>query len=273
MPPETLQAALDDLAAIVARLHAPAPEGCPWCLDQTQESLADELVKESYEVADAIRRASSGDVRDELGDVLLTLVGLAHLGASSGGFTLAEVLSSINEKVVRRHPHVFGDTQASTPEEALRSWDAVKRGEQAEDRSILEGIPPSLPALLRAAEMQQRAARVGFDWPKVDEVLVKVREEIGELVAAEPGPQQVEELGDLLFALVNVARWLGFPAERALQEANDKFARRFGAIERACLERGVRPEDLSLEELDALWNAAKAAEGSARQSSTPKIET
>jgi MazG family protein len=260
MPPENLQAPLDDLAAIVARLHAPAPDGCPWCLDQTQESLADELLKEAYEVADAVRRGDNADVCGELGDVLLTLVGMAHLAASSGGFTLAEVLSRIIGKVVRRHPHIFGDARASTPDEALRNWDAAKREERGADRSILEGIPPALPALLRAEEMQRRAARVGFDWPKVDEVLAKVREEIGELVAAPPGPRQTEEFGDLLFALANVARWLGFPAERALQEGNDKFARRFAAIEQACRKRGVRPEELSLEELDALWNAAKAAE-------------
>ncbi len=263
MPSEYQQAGLDNLVSIVARLHAPAPEGCPWCLDQTPQSLADEMVKEAYEVVDAVRRGSNADVCGELGDVLLTLVGLAHLGASSGGFTLAEVLSGITAKVVRRHPHIFGDSHASTTEEALRNWDTAKREERGEDRSILESIPPSLPALVRAEEMQNRAARVGFDWPKVDEVVAKVREEIGELVAAPQGPGQAEELGDLLFALVNAARWLGFPAERALQEANEKFARRFGTIEQACRERGVRPEELSLEDLDALWNAAKAAERSA----------
>lgn len=254
------RATLDDLRAVVARLHAPAPEGCPWCLEQTHESLADDLIKEAYEVGDAIARRDSTALAEELGDVLLLLVGHAHLAAAAGSFTLDDVIAQVTEKVIRRHPHVYGDVQVSTPEEVLHNWDAIKREERADAASVLEDIPRSLPALLRAEEMQQRAARVGFDWPDLDGVVAKIHEEVDELAAAAKGSEQVEEFGDLLFALVNLARRLDFSSEGALQHANAKFARRFAAVEEACRQRGVRPEALGLAELDALWNLAKADE-------------
>lgn len=252
--------ALDELISIVARLHAPEPDGCPWCLAQTDQTLAYELVKEAYEVEDAARREEGGAVRAELGDVLLLIVTLAHQASAAGGFNLEDVARGVAEKVVRRHPHIFGDVAASTPAEVLRNWDAIKQDEDGGQSSALASIPRSLPALMRADEMQQRAARVGFDWPDTSGALDKVREELAELDAAKDGREQVEEFGDLLFVLVKLSRRLGFSAEGALGQACEKFAHRFASIEAACQSRGVRPQDLSLAQLDELWEAAKVAE-------------
>jgi MazG family protein len=252
--------ALDELMAIVERLHAPEPDGCPWCLAQTSQTLAYELVKEAYEVDDAARRGEPVAVKDELGDVLLLVVTLAHHATAAGQFDLESVTRDVAAKVVRRHPHIFGEAKLSTPEEVLKSWQAIKQEEDPSQVSALGTIPRSLPALMQAEEMQQRAARVGFDWPDTSGVLAKIREEVDELDAATSGPEQVEEFGDLLFALVNLSRRLGFSAEGALRQASDKFAQRFASIEAACRERGVRPQNLTLEQLDELWDLAKASE-------------
>ena len=252
--------ALDELMAIVERLHAPEPEGCPWCLAQTSRTLAYELVKEAYEVDDAARHEEAAAVREELGDVLLLIVTLAHHAAATGQFDLEGVARQVGSKVVRRHPHIFGEAKLSTPDEVLESWQAIKQEENPSQASVLGSIPRSLPALMQAEEMQQRAARVGFDWPDRSGVLAKIREEIDELDAATVGLEQVEEFSDLLFALVNLSRRLGFSAEGALRQASDKFAQRFASIEAACRERGVRPQELSLEQLDELWDLAKASE-------------
>jgi len=252
--------ALDELLSIVARLHAPEPDGCPWCLAQTSQTLAYELVKEAYEVEDAARHEDAGATRAELGDVLLLIVTLAHQGSAAGQFNLEGVLRGVADKVVRRHPHIFSEATASTADEVLRNWEAIKQQEDAAQTSSLASIPRSLPALMRADEMQQRAARVGFDWPDSSGVLDKIREEIAELDAAKAGAEEIEELGDLLFALVNLSRRMGFSAEGALRQACDKFARRFASIEEACRNRGVKPQDLSLEQLDELWELAKADE-------------
>lgn len=206
-------------------------------------------------------RQHKGTLREELGDVLLVILALAHLDAMSGSLALPSLLADLYQKVVRRHPHIFGDAVASTADDVLKKWDDVKRSERPSDTSILEGIPSSMPALMRADEIQQRVARVGFDWPDIGGVLDKVREEIGELEATDSLAARSEELGDLLFALANLARWMGISAERALHDANTKFARRFASIEAQCRERGARPEDFSLEELDAMWNTAKKNEG------------
>ena len=242
----------------MARLHAPAPEGCPWCLNQTTETLAGELLKEAYEAADAAKHGGRA-LQEELGDVLLIILSIAHLGATSQ-VDLPTLLTELHQKVVRRHPHIFGDTVASTTQDVLRNWDAVKRDERDAESSILEGIPSSMPALMRADEIQQRVARVGFDWPDVDGVLAKIREEIEELQTADSPERKAEEMGDLLFALANLARWHGISPERALHDANTKFAHRFASVERQCRERGGRPEDFGLEELDAMWNVAKREE-------------
>jgi tetrapyrrole methylase family protein/MazG family protein len=255
-----LPGSLQQLVTTVARLHAPLPDGCPWCLEQTHQSLADDLVKESYEVADAIERGQMAAFAGELGDVLLLIVTQAYLAGQASAFSLQDVIEGVNAKVIRRHPHVFGEAQVSTSDEVLRQWDAIKRTERQDDVSILDGVPRALPALMRAEEMQQRAARVGFEWTDIGGVTAKVHEEVDELLATEPGPAQMEEFGDLLFALVNLSRHLGFAAEDALHQANAKFSRRFQYIEAACRARGVRPEDLTLAELDAIWDQAKAEE-------------
>jgi len=245
---------------IVERLHEPAPAGCSWCLAQTPQTLADELVKEAHE---ALAAASSGEdahLAEELGDMIQLVLAQTYLGEERGAFTLSEVLEGLRDKLIRRHPHVFGDAVASTPEEAVQQWQTVKQRETDGATSVLEGIPRSLSSLLRADEIQQRVASIGFDWPDLTGVVAKVHEEVDELQAAEPGDHQVEEMGDLFFALVNLARRLGISSEQALQRANDKFTRRFASIEAACRARGVRPEELSLDELDAMWNDVKAEE-------------
>jgi MazG family protein len=252
--------AMDQLLSIVERLHAPEPDGCPWCLAQTSQTLAYELIKEAYEVDDAAGPEDGSALREELGDVLLLVVTLAHQGGRTKDFNLEGTIRGVSEKVVRRHPHIFGDATASTPDEVLKNWEAIKQQEDGTQTSTLASIPRSLPALMRADEMQQRAARVGFDWPDTSGVLDKVREEINELEGAKAGSEQVEELGDLLFALVNLSRRMGFSAEGALRLACEKFARRFASIEAACRARGVKPQELTLEQLDELWERAKAGE-------------
>jgi len=217
-------------------------------------------VVEAYEADDAARDEGPAALRDELGDILLLIVQLAHHGTAGGHFTLEDVIRGVSEKVVRRHPHIFGDVSALTADDVLRNWQAIKQEESPAAASALRSIPRALPALMRAEEMQQRAARVGFDWPDNSGVLDKIREEAAELDVASAGAEEIEEFGDLLFALVNLSRRLGFSAEGALRQANDKFARRFASIEAACRERGVKPQELSLEQLDELWELAKAGE-------------
>jgi tetrapyrrole methylase family protein/MazG family protein len=257
MADDRVNEALEELRGIVARLQAPEPDGCPWCLAQTPETLAYELVKEAYEVDEA---ASGPGLREELGDVLLLALQLAHHGSAAGQFTLDDVVRAESEKIVRRHPHVFGEVQAATADEVLQNWQAIKQEEAGAPESALGAIPRSLPALMAAQEMQQRAARVGFDWPDNDGVLDKIREEIAELNGAQGSAEVLEEFGDLLFALVNLSRRLGFSAEGAMRQANAKFARRFASIEAACRTRGVKPQDLTLVQLDELWEQAKTEE-------------
>lgn len=248
-------AEFDRLREVVERLHAPAPAGCPWCLEQTPVTLAEDLLKEAHEVLDAATRGDPEALLAELGDVLLLLLAQAQLAGEGG--RIPEVIAREREKVVRRHPHIFGDASAHTPEEVLRAWQSVKRDERGAESSLLDGIPRTLAALLRSQEMQDRAGHVGFEWPDLAGVVGKLHEEIDELARAAVGQERVEEYGDVVFALVNLARRFGFSAELALHEANEKFARRFGAVEAACRARGARPEDLPLAELDAMWNEAK----------------
>jgi MazG family protein len=249
---------IEDLRRLVSRLHEPSPAGCPWCLAQTPRTLTDELIKEAYELLDAVERDDADAAAGEIGDLLLVLMAQLQLASMAGRFTLDSVVERLIDKVVGRHPHVFGEAQAATAEDALHVWQAAKQRERNAPASILDGIPRQLPALLRADEMQQRAARVGFDWPDIDGVVAKVHEEIDELASAVSREDEVEELGDLLFALVNYARHRGFSAERSLHQASAKFARRFAAIEADCARRGVLPNDLSLDELDAIWNQVKS---------------
>ncbi len=242
---------IEPLLGIVHRLHE--PNGCPWCLKQTLETLKDDLLKEAYEVADAIDQGDPAQLAGELGDLLFIILTQIHLAEAAGAFTLQDVVTQTANKIIRRHPHVYGDAEVASAEAVLRRWEAIKREEKPKDASILDG------ALMRAEEVQQRAARVGFDWPDEGGVVDKLQEELGELAEASDPSQQVEELGDVLFSLVNLARFRGTSAEDALHATSDKFIQRFKYIEAACREHGRKPEELSLDELEALWQRAKSA--------------
>lgn len=249
------------LVEIMARLRAPG--GCPWDREQTHQTLKKYLLEEAYEVCDAIDKASDPELAEELGDVLLQVVFHAQLASEEGRFTIAEVLDSINAKLVSRHPHVFGDAQVDNSDEVLRRWEQIKTKEKAERRSILEGVPRELPALLKAYRIQEKVARVGFDWEKVEDVLGKLKEELGEFEAACLSREEAaieEELGDLFFALVNVARFLGKEPEEALQRTIRKFTRRFNYIEDKVRQSGQDLESVSLEIMDRYWEEAKKEE-------------
>ena len=252
------------------------PDGCPWDREQTHESLRNHLLEEAYEVYDALAGGATRELASELGDLLLQVVLHAQLAAEEGVFDLTDVWAAIAAKIVRRHPHVFGDAEAQTASDVNRQWERIKAGERAAAaaatvdgaggppaagvKSALDGISRSLPALAASQEMQERAANLGYDWPSIDGVLDKVHEEVVELVEAEDAGHRTEELGDLLFVLVNVGRKSGIEVEGALRAANDKFRRRFRHVEAAAATRGVALRELSFEELDALWDAAKADE-------------
>jgi len=261
-------AAIARLLAIMARLRDP-DRGCPWDVVQTFDTIAPYTIEEAYEVADAIARGSREDLKGELGDLLLQVVYHAQMAAEAGAFTFADVVAAISDKMVRRHPHVFGDARRDkSPDQQTADWERIKSAERAagEDRpSALDGVAVALPALTRALKLQDRAARVGFDWPGAEPVLDKIAEEIAELRQARdlraPGAVE-EEYGDLLFAMANLARHLRIDPEAALRAANAKFARRFGAVERALADTGRRPEQSTLAEMDALWTAAKRSERS-----------
>ena len=250
---------------ISARLRA--PNGCPWDREQTHESLRNHLLEEAYEVYDALEAGATPELAGELGDLLLQVVLHAQLAAEEGVFDMTDVWAAIASKIVRRHPHVFGEAEARTASDVNRQWERIKAGERAEAadgdalaKSALDGISRSLPALAASQEMQERAANLGYDWPSMDGVLDKVREEVGELVEADDQAHRTEELGDLLFVLVNVGRKSGIEVEAAVRAANEKFRRRFRHVELAAASRGVALRDMTFDELDALWNAAKADE-------------
>ncbi len=251
---------------ISARLRAPG--GCPWDREQTHESLRNHLLEEAYEVYDALGAEATPELAGELGDLLLQIVLHAQLAAEAGVFDMTDVWAAIASKIVRRHPHVFGESEARTASDVNRQWERIKQGERAaagqgadgDFKSALDGISRSLPALAASQEMQERAANLGYDWPSIDGVLDKVREEVGELVEAESDAHRAEELGDLLFVLVNVGRKTGIEVEAALRGANDKFRRRFRHVELGAAARGTALRDMTFEELDALWDAAKADE-------------
>jgi tetrapyrrole methylase family protein/MazG family protein len=251
------------MPAISERLRR--PDGCPWDREQTHVSLRNHLIEEAYEVYEALSDPATPALADELGDLWLQVVLHAQLAAEESVFDLADVQAAIASKIVRRHPHVFGEAEARTASDVNRQWERIKAAERAArgeadgaaPRSALDGISRSLPALAASQEMQERAANIGYDWPSIEGVLAKVEEEVAELRAAETPADRAEELGDLLFVLVNVARRLGLEAEAALRSANDKFRRRFGVVERLAAERDVALRDLSFDQLDELWDRAK----------------
>jgi tetrapyrrole methylase family protein/MazG family protein len=262
------------LVEIMARLRAPG--GCPWDRAQSREDLKTYLVEETYEVLDAIDQGDAAMLREELGDVLLQVVFHAQIASEEGAFTIEEVCRGINEKLIRRHPHVFGEVKADTPEQVLQNWEAIKKEEKAEKNgeaapaSVLSGVPKVLPALLKAYRLQQKASRVGFDWEERRQVEEKVREEWAELneAVAEGDKARVrEELGDFLFALVNLSRFLEVDPEDALQQASAKFARRFQAIEREAQVRGRDIHGMTLDEMDELWELVKQRE----RADSPKL--
>jgi MazG family protein len=248
------------LKGIVVRLRA--PDGCPWDREQTHTSLRASLIEECHEVVDAIEKADDANLREELGDLLLQVVMHAQLAGERGAFTLEEIAAGVSEKMIRRHPHVFGDKSAADSEAVLKQWEKIKREEKGVHAGVLDGVATSLPALLRSQNLQKKAARVGFDWPDVAPVYEKLTEEIGEIREAveQKNPAAIEaEVGDLLFSAVNLARKLGVDAETALAGANKRFAARFRHIEQTLRSEGREVEGTSLEELDRIWEQAKKA--------------
>jgi len=247
------------LREIVARLRA--PDGCPWDREQTHESLRAGLLEETYELIDAIDRADDSNLREELGDLLLHVVMHAQMASERGVFEFDAVATEICEKLIRRHPHVFGDKSAADSDEVLQQWEQIKRAEKTERSSVLDGVPKALPALMRAKKVQKKASRVGFDWNAAAEVVAKVEEELDELksaLAAGSEAAVAEEMGDLLFSLVNLSRKLNLDPEMILNAATDKFITRFRAVEQAAATAGKRVEECSAEELNAYWDAEKA---------------
>ena len=251
------------------------PDGCPWDREQTHESLRNHLLEEAYEVYDALGAGATPALAEELGDLLLQVILHAQLAAEEGVFDLTDVNAAIAAKIVRRHPHVFGDAEVRTASDVNRQWERIKANERAgaaeaaeadgaepaaEPKGALDGVSRILPALAASQEMQERAANIGYEWPSIEGVLDKVTEELGELASASTDAERAEEYGDLLFVLVNVARWQGIEAEAALRAANDKFRRRFRSVERQAARRGVALRDLDFEALDGLWDAAKLEE-------------
>ncbi|ADP70151.1 MazG family protein [Rhodomicrobium vannielii ATCC 17100] len=281
--PSSAEAQLLRLIAIMARLRDPE-RGCPWDVKQSFATIAPYTIEEAYEVADAIERGDMDDLKDELGDLLLQVVFHARMAKEAGHFAFADVANAISEKLIRRHPHVFegtgGDAKATSGAKA--TWEAIKAEERkakaerrgatdlaagSAPRDLFDGIGAGLPALLRSTKLQERAARVGFDWPTIDPVLEKVDEELAELraeIAAPPGPEtdkrRFEEFGDLMFVVVNLGRWLDIDPEAALRSANTKFVRRMGEVVKGAAEEGRKLEEMRLDEMGVYWDRAKAKE-------------
>jgi MazG family protein len=246
----------------MARLRA--PDGCPWDREQTFDTIKKYTLEETYEVLDAIDRREWGDLADELGDFMLQAVFYAQMASEQKLFDVGDALDAINQKLVRRHPHVFGEETAANPDEVLKIWGEAKAKEKKakgqEGESILAGVPRALPALVEASQIASRAAKVGFDWENPEQVLEKLHEELGEIEDARRngGPDEVEgELGDLLFVVVNLARFFKVDPEQALRKSNAKFRERFGYIERRLAERGQTLEQASINEMESLWQEAK----------------
>lgn len=256
----------DRLVRTIWRLRQ--DDGCPWDRVQTHESITKNLIEEAYEAVDAIRAHDVAHVREELGDVLMQVLLHAQIADDEGEFTLDDVCRELNEKLVRRHPHVFGDARATSPEEALGAWDSIKRREREAEREaprgLLDSVPRSLPALMQAQKISRRAAGVGFEWDTVADIWDKVAEERAEFEREPRGSRQAAlEFGDLLFALVNVARREGIDAEEALAASNDKFRRRWSQMEDLARAEGQAVEDLSTERMNELWDDAKRREHAA----------
>ncbi len=263
----TSPVSLDHLADIMALLRD-RDRGCPWDVEQTFSSIAPHTVEEAYEVLSAIDEGDPAAIKDELGDLLLQVVFHARIAEEDGLFALPDVIAAICDKLVRRHPHVFGEQRVKDARDQLVNWENVKEGERNGDAaaSALDGVAKALPALLRAAKLQKRAARVGFDWTDPADVFAKIREEIDELEAevraAAPRPRMEDELGDVLFAVANLARKLEIDPEQALRRTNEKFERRFHFIEQSLEKAGKPIKEASLDEMEELWQKAKGLDPS-----------
>lgn len=257
-----MKRSFDDLVHLMTRLRG--PDGCPWDRKQTLPDLKAYVIEEAYEVVDAIDRNDRAALLEEIGDFLLQAVFITELTREEGTFDVYDSITAIHDKLVRRHPHVFGDVDAKDAEQVLVNWEKLKQDERkAENKSLLAGIPQSMPALLKASRLTEKAARVGFDWRRTEDVFDKVDEEIAELreaVASGDVSHVHEEIGDLLFTIANIARKVNVNPEEALQSTNRKFMRRFESMEARVRERDQNLDQLELEEMDKLWDEAKAAE-------------
>ncbi len=245
---------------VIHRLRA--PDGCPWDREQTPSSLKPFILEEAYELCDAIDQGRPDAVCEELGDLLLQVVLQAEIGSEDGGFDIADVCRRITAKLVRRHPHVFAGLEVQGSEQVLANWEIIKQTEKTERKSVLDGVPASMPALLKAHTLGKKASRVGFDWPDAGSVLEKIREELQELVEIFDSNNSIrleEEVGDLMFATAQFSRRAGISAEQALERACRKFHERFSHIEQALASQGRRPQDASMDELEELWAQAKRA--------------
>ncbi len=265
------RADIEKLASLVERLRS--EKGCPWDKKQTRETLKPMLIEEAYEVLDALDAGDPAELKEELGDLLFQVVFHSQISTEKGEFDLADVIDRSCEKMVRRHPHIFGDADLNTTEDVLKHWEDIKAAEKGisstshpeSERSLLDGIPSRLPALHRAYQITAKASRVGFDWSHLEDILAKMREEASELIRAhskQDSRRMADEIGDLLFAAVNAARFLGIDPETALRRSNEKFSRRFRYVESAIKGRGRDLKSASLSEMDALWEEAKSKEES-----------
>jgi len=263
VPPLAANTSLEAFQEVVARLRA--PDGCPWDMEQTHATLRKYLLEETYEALEALDAKDPAGLREELGDLMLQIVLHAQIGVEEGEFSMAEILQGINQKIVRRHPHVFGEMKITGVDGVLVNWQKLKEMEREENgvgdtKGMLDGVPIILPALSQSQEIQDRAARVGFDWPEISPVFAKVFEELEEVRSADTDASRAGELGDLLFAVVNLVRWYAVDAESALRAANQKFRRRFAYIEKRAREANRELTSMTLAEMDVWWDEAKALE-------------
>ncbi len=259
LPPMGEYTSFEGFQELIAHLRS--PEGCPWDREQDHQSLRTNLLEEAYEALEAIDRDDQFEMREEFGDLLLQVVLQSQIASEYGEFNMSDVIREIHTKLVRRHPHVFEDVDLEDADSVIRNWEAIKASERSQnavqEKGLLDGIPAAMPALSVADKYQRRAARVGFDWPAIEGVFDKLEEELAELRAAGTDGEQAEEFGDFLFALVNLARWWDIDAESALRETNQKFRQRFAAIEAAAKAQGRQLNELTLDEMEAVWQSAK----------------
>ncbi|HSV85161.1 MAG TPA: nucleoside triphosphate pyrophosphohydrolase [Levilinea sp.] len=264
LPPLAPETSFEAFQEVVAHLRA--PDGCPWDRQQTHETLRKYLLEEAYEALTALDAEDPAAMQEEFGDLLLQIVLHAQIASEEGEFSMADVISGISRKLIRRHPHVFSDVQVENVKGVLTNWERIKEaerksnGEELFGNGLLDGVPRALPALSQAQEIQDRAARVGFDWSEISPVIAKVHEELNEVLSAESNAERVGELGDLLFAVVNLVRWYGMDAESALRRTNERFRRRFRHVEEQARVVGRSLADMSLDEMDAFWDQAKDLE-------------